>query len=129
MATLICPSRSKSFPLIVRHHLQTALSFREANGNSQRLFPFAKNGGKHERVPIHLNPGQNSTVWPFCVQIGLMQIEQKFSHRCLIICFREVMVVCKLQARLIIGLLTLKAPITAAADDIHKYFFIVFQRK
>ena len=26
-------------------------------------------------------------------------------------------------------LLTLKAPITTAADDIHKYFFIVFQRK
>ena len=25
--------------------------------------------------------------------------------------------------------LTLKAPITTAADDIHKYFFIVFQRK
>ena len=24
--------------------------------------------------------------------------------------------------------LTLKAPITIAADDIHKYFFIVFQR-
>ena len=27
------------------------------------------------------------------------------------------------------GLLALKAPITTAADDIHKYFFIVFQRK
>ena len=27
------------------------------------------------------------------------------------------------------GMLTLKAPITSAADDIHKYFFIVFQRK
>ena len=27
------------------------------------------------------------------------------------------------------GWLTLKAPITTAADDIHKYFFIVFQRK
>ena len=26
-------------------------------------------------------------------------------------------------------LLTLKALITTAADDIHKYFFIVFQRK
>ena len=26
-------------------------------------------------------------------------------------------------------LLTLKVPITTAADDIHKYFFIVFQRK
>ena len=25
--------------------------------------------------------------------------------------------------------LTLKAPITTEADDIHKYFFIVFQRK
>ena len=25
--------------------------------------------------------------------------------------------------------LTLKVPITTAADDIHKYFFIVFQRK
>ena len=25
--------------------------------------------------------------------------------------------------------LTLKAPIMTAADDIHKYFFIVFQRK
>ena len=25
--------------------------------------------------------------------------------------------------------LTLQAPITTAADDIHKYFFIVFQRK
>ena len=25
--------------------------------------------------------------------------------------------------------LTLKAPITTAVDDIHKYFFIVFQRK
>ena len=25
--------------------------------------------------------------------------------------------------------LTLKAPITTSADDIHKYFFIVFQRK
>ena len=25
--------------------------------------------------------------------------------------------------------LTLKAPITSAADDIHKYFFIVLQRK
>ena len=25
--------------------------------------------------------------------------------------------------------LTHKAPITTAADDIHKYFFIVFQRK
>ena len=25
--------------------------------------------------------------------------------------------------------LTFKAPITTAADDIHKYFFIVFQRK
>ena len=25
--------------------------------------------------------------------------------------------------------LTLKAPITTAADDIHKYYFIVFQRK
>ena len=28
-----------------------------------------------------------------------------------------------------LALLTLKAPITTAADDIHKYFFIVFQRK
>ena len=27
------------------------------------------------------------------------------------------------------GDLTLKAPITTAADDNHKYFFIVFQRK
>ena len=27
------------------------------------------------------------------------------------------------------GLLSLKAPITTAADDIHKYFFTVFQRK
>ena len=26
-------------------------------------------------------------------------------------------------------MLTLKAPIMAAADDIHKYFFSVFQRK
>ena len=26
-------------------------------------------------------------------------------------------------------LLTLKEPITTAADDIYKYFFIVFQRK
>ena len=26
-------------------------------------------------------------------------------------------------------MLTLKVPITTAADDIHKYFFIVFQRK
>ena len=25
--------------------------------------------------------------------------------------------------------LTLKVPVTTAADDIHKYFFIVFQRK
>ena len=25
--------------------------------------------------------------------------------------------------------ITLKAPITTAADDIHKYFLIVFQRK
>ena len=25
--------------------------------------------------------------------------------------------------------LTLKKPVTTAADDIHKYFFIVFQRK
>ena len=25
--------------------------------------------------------------------------------------------------------LTLKAPITTAADDIHKYIFIIFQRK
>ena len=25
--------------------------------------------------------------------------------------------------------LTLKAPVTTVADDIHKYFFIVFQRK
>ena len=25
--------------------------------------------------------------------------------------------------------LTLKAPVMTAADDIHKYFFIVFQRK
>ena len=25
--------------------------------------------------------------------------------------------------------LTFKVPITTAADDIHKYFFIVFQRK
>ena len=28
-----------------------------------------------------------------------------------------------------ISLLTLKAPITTAAEDIHKFFFIVFQRK
>ena len=27
------------------------------------------------------------------------------------------------------NLLTLKAPITTAADDIHKYFFFVFRRK
>ena len=27
------------------------------------------------------------------------------------------------------NILTLKAPIMTAADDIHKYFFIVFQRK
>ena len=26
-------------------------------------------------------------------------------------------------------ILTLKTPVTTAADDIHKYFFIVFQRK
>ena len=35
-------------------------------------------------------------------------------------CFRQSKTVCSL---------TLKAPITAAADDILKYFFIVFQRK
>ena len=34
-----------------------------------------------------------------------------------------------LTKSLVMGLLTLKAPITTAADDIHKYFFIVFQRK
>ena len=28
-----------------------------------------------------------------------------------------------------LALLTLKVPITPAAEDIHKYFFIVFQRK
>ena len=28
-----------------------------------------------------------------------------------------------------VEVLTLKAPITTAADDSHKYFFIVFQRK
>ena len=28
-----------------------------------------------------------------------------------------------------VSILTLKVPITTAADDIHKYFFIVFQRK
>ena len=33
------------------------------------------------------------------------------------------------QAILPFVVLTLKAPITTAADDIHKYFFIVFQRK
>ena len=27
------------------------------------------------------------------------------------------------------GILTLKAPVTTAADNIHKYFLIVFQRK
>ena len=30
---------------------------------------------------------------------------------------------------LVKGLLTLKVPITTAADDIHKYFFIVFLEK
>ena len=30
---------------------------------------------------------------------------------------------------LIWALLTLKAPITTAADDIHKYFFVVFSEK
>ena len=36
-----------------------------------------------------------------------------------------------LQVHLLLtkSLLTLKALITTAADDIHKYFFIVFQRK
>ena len=29
----------------------------------------------------------------------------------------------------IFTILILKAPITTAADDIHKYFFVVFQRK
>ena len=33
------------------------------------------------------------------------------------------------SAAVVIGALTLKAPITTAADNIHKYFFIVFQRK
>ena len=33
------------------------------------------------------------------------------------------------QKSLLGGLLTLKVPIMTAADDIHKYFFIVFQRK
>ena len=36
---------------------------------------------------------------------------------------------CIAADRLFICVLTLKAPITTAADDIHKYFFIVFQRK
>ena len=31
--------------------------------------------------------------------------------------------------RFVIGQLTLKTSITTAADDIHKYFFTVFQRK
>ena len=30
---------------------------------------------------------------------------------------------------MLVMLLTLKAPITTAADDIHKYFFIVFSEK
>ena len=33
------------------------------------------------------------------------------------------------QTAQICKLLTLKAPLMTAADDIHKYFFIVFQRK
>ena len=33
------------------------------------------------------------------------------------------------RASISVGLLTLKAPITTAADDIHKYFFIVFSEK
>ena len=39
-------------------------------------------------------------------------------------CFRKV-----LNENFFRIILTLKAPITTAADDIHKYVFIVFQRK
>ena len=35
----------------------------------------------------------------------------------------------KMDVGRVIAALTLKAPITTAADDIHNYFFIVFQRK
>ena len=33
------------------------------------------------------------------------------------------------QSLTTVSMLTLKVPIMTAADDIHKYFFIVFQRK
>ena len=36
---------------------------------------------------------------------------------------------CKLQPPAVEMILTLKAPITTAADDIHKFYFIAFQRK
>ena len=36
---------------------------------------------------------------------------------------------CLCDSVILEALLNLKAPITTAADDTHKYFFIVFQRK
>ena len=42
----------------------------------------------------------------------------------LILCVSE-----DLMSSRLMTLLTLKAPITTAADDIPKYFFIVFQKK
>ena len=38
-------------------------------------------------------------------------------------------IVCPLVEETMLSLLTLKVLITTAADDIHKYFFIVFQGK
>ena len=40
-----------------------------------------------------------------------------------------ILSICLISRILVKRMLTLKAPITIAADDIHEYFLIVFQRK
>ena len=41
----------------------------------------------------------------------------------------NLIMACNVVLLTMTSLLTLKVPITIAGDDIHKYFFIVFQRK
>ena len=59
----------------------------------------------------------------FTVAISLMGYPDLFFFFCIIA--KQAVFVCVW----VVCILTLKAPITTAADDIHKYFFIVFQIK
>ena len=101
-----------------------------ASGHNWRNWAFAKNWNQYDVIAatvtelwLHLYKEHGRQCMPCSINFSVtLQTEILFTVTS---DFLKQMIILKSFN----SVLTLKAPITTAADDIHKYFFIVSQRK